>query len=796
VNKKSADWGFVFVVICLVFWFCQDLLIGRVPFYRDLTNYFYPLRYSLYECYRTGESCLWDRHFAQGFPNLAAFQSGAFYPPHFVFFFLSFFASVRALFVFHFLVAALGTYALLRRWDCSRDLCLVGSILFALGGTIVSLTNLLNHFQTAVWLPWLILLWERVLVEPKWSRFVAYTFVAALQLLAGSPEIFAMSMALALLDGFRVRDAEPQVSCSRILVVGVAGNLWMLCILAVQILPTIELIAESRRGDPLLSVEAFMWSLKPGGVLNVFFPDRGIETDIGAGIQPYFVQKIPLLLSNYMGLVCLFGVALWIYYATRRERMFLTGLALASLAMALGEHAAVYPFLFRHLPFVSAVRFPEKYFFLTYALLWFAAMRGLKGLWLDDRKGGIQAPAWILGAVCLTWLGLYAFLSVHPKAVADFIAANSSIIPLSEAHTDATVSVLANLQRQLILSVGFVALLILRRASKIRPALFSLLFVAATYVDLAWVHRDILFPASPEKFYATKTVIPPENVRLSRFFFYPSPHDLHPAFFTVMGRPTFDQAVALSFQNYLPNVGIFYGIDYFQEIDALGRRAYNEFLKVANELPFEAQVRLLRNFNVGYLVSFRELPEKGIRLIGHFPKYFSWLYRIEGTVPRLYLVNKVSVERDAAKTLRRLSEPDFEPLKEVILDREVAVRPAAALDARATIERYENATVSVRVEADGDAILVLADSYYPGWKAFVDGRETEIFRANHFYRGVVLPKGEHRVEFHYQPQSFALGVVISAFALLFVAAVSLWELLRERKFAVLRSYASAQVLQD
>ena len=87
LGKRYADYASVLVLVFCILWFCQDLILyGEVPFYRDLTNYFYPLRYSLYESYRAGQLPLWDRHFAQGFPNLAAFQTGVFYPPHFTFY--------------------------------------------------------------------------------------------------------------------------------------------------------------------------------------------------------------------------------------------------------------------------------------------------------------------------------------------------------------------------------------------------------------------------------------------------------------------------------------------------------------------------------------------------------------------------------------------------------------------------------------------------------------------------------------------------------------------------------------
>jgi Bacterial membrane protein YfhO len=796
LDKKHADYVSVLALILSVLWFCQDLAVnGEVPFYRDLTNYFYPLRYSLYESYRTGELPLWDRHFAQGFPNLAGFQSGTFYPPHFVFFFLPFFTSIRVLFVFHFFLAAIGTYALLRRWSYSWDLSIVGSLLFTFGGVIVSLSNLLNHFQTAVWLPWLILTWERLLLTPKWKNFIAVTFIASLQILAGSPELFVMSMGFALLDGFRIRDSEPQVSCFRVFGFALACNLLMVAIIMAQLLPTAELIMGSRRSQSIPAAEAFMWSFNPYSLISLFFPDKEVELNISTGLRLFFTRDVSLLISNYFGIISVFGIALWTYYATRRERIMLTALALGSLAIALGGNALVYPYLFKHFPFLSAVRFPEKFFFLTYAFVILMTMRGLRSLLLDETKQ-LRGPVIILGSMCVAWLGLYLSLNFHSEIVSDFIAGNSSIPPLSDIHARATVSVLTNLQQQVMLSLALFFLLVLVKVDKIRPLLFSVLLLSVVYVDLTWAHRSFLFTLKPDRLLSSAPVIHPADAKLTRLFYYPSLHDLHPAFYSVMGRPTFEQAVALSFKNYLPNVGVFHGIDYFQEIDALNRRQYSDFLSFANNLDFERQIKLLSIFNVGYVVSFRELPESGIRLVGRFPKYFSWLYRVDRTVPRVYVVGKTIVEKHSVKALQRLSTAEFEPLREVILDGDAPIRPSSHLTAQAIIERYENNVVTIQTAASEDGILVLADSYYPGWKAFVDGKETKIFKANHFFRAVVSPKGNHRIEFRYEPWSFRLGIIISTFSLVCVVVISLVLFLRQRKFAARSLLIPTRILQD
>jgi len=793
LQKRHIDSTAILVLTFLILLFCRELLInGKVPFYRDLTNYFYPLRYSLYQSYRGGELPLWDRHFAQGFPNFASFQSGAFYPPHFVFFVFPFFTSIRALFIFHFLIAGIGTYKLLRRWDYSWELALVGSLVFSFGGVIVSLTNLLNHFQSAVWLPWLILSFESLLITPRWTHLLTFIFVSAVQLLAGSPEMFALSMSLALIDGFRMRDRDPQVSFCRIFSLALGGNVLMLCVIMAQFLPTTELIMESRRSQSIPAAEAFMWSFDPATLINLFFVDREVESKLAVGLIQFFTRRVPLFINCYLGMTSLFGIAFWCYCGTRREKVYLTGLVLASLALALGDNALIYPFLFQHLPFFSAIRFPEKFFFLTYVFLIVIAMRGLRIL-LVDRGKELKAAISILGLICIFWIAAYFTLMTQSEALAEFIAANGNIP--SHFQASATASVLTNLQRQAILSVALFVLLVLFKANKIRRLLFSILLVSLVFVDLASVQQGFLFSVHPNKVYAERPVIESSKAYLSRFFFYPSSYDLHPAFFTVRGQPTFEQAVALSFENYLPNVGVLDGIDYFQEIDALGRRAYKDFLTFANTLEFSRQLRLLRTFNVGYLVSFQPLPEIGIRLIGHFPNYFSWLYEVEDTVPRAYVVNRTIVEKEPAKALVRLSLPEFDPLREVVLEDDTAIQPTNPLQALVNIQHYGSTSVTINTATNQKSVLVLTDSFYPGWKVFVDEKEAKILKANHFYRAVVITPGQHFVEFKYEPMSFTLGLVISVFTVTCLFIVSVIVFLKQRNKALINVPSPIEVLE-
>jgi hypothetical protein len=421
-------------------------------------------------------------------------------------------------------------------------------------------------------------------------------------------------------------------------------------------------------------------------------------------------------------------------------------------------------------------------------------MSGLRSFLLDDSKK-VRAAMVILSSICLTWLGLYLYLNFRSEILSNFIALSHRDPAVSKDIGHLTIGVLTNLQRQVILSFAILFLLLLTKTGTIRPVLFSPLLVAVVFVDLTWVHKSYLFPIQTEKLLASPPIIEAAQTQQSRFFYYPSEKDLHPAYFTVRGQPTFEQAVALSYQNYLPNVGTFYGIDYFQEIDALGRRGYSDFLRVANGLPFERQIKLLRAFNVKLLVSFRELPEKDLRLVRRVPQYFSWLYEIKSVVPRAYWVTKFSVEKDSVRALQRLSATEFDPLREVVLDSNISLAPSAASSAKLDIRRYENSSVNIATDASGEGILVLADSYYPGWKAYVDGKETTILRANHFYRAVRLPGGEHKVEFRYEPRSFKIGAMISLATLFLMTLISISVFVKQRKRAPWRVVTSVEILQ-
>ncbi|MGE5304699.1 MAG: YfhO family protein [Alphaproteobacteria bacterium] len=778
-TKHFADLGSLAALILMLLWFGHEMVTqAKVPFFRDLGPYFYPIRLSLTQSLNAGELPLWDRHVAAGFPLLADFQSGTFYPPHLAFLLFAFFSAISVLFLFHYLVAATGSYFLCRHWGYPPYLSIIGAILFAFGGVVVSLTNLLNHFQSAVWLPWVILFAGRCLRSYCWRNFLLFTAALLLQFLAGSPEFYAMSMVLVVLASIRLKPNSAKIwPYSRLAMVLLGANALVIALAMVQIAPTVELLLHSRRSHPLPLVEATNWSLNPLNLFNLFFLDKEVDTTIFPGMHFFFLNRASFFISHYLGAISLFGLSFWILYSSSKERIVTIAVLLLTLVLAVGSYTPVYPFMLRSFPVMGLLRFPEKYFFLTYSLLWFAALKGLFVLFETGIPKPGRAVAVMFG-IPLVLLLFYLFLRLNTGLLSQFIAFRARTFADRDPTYTVAAFVLVSVERQFFLSLGLSILFFAMKTRIIRAALLQCLLVIVVFVDLDVAHRGYQYFLDPSFIYKNSTVISVPERNPTRVFYYPAGSTLHPAQLSILTRPSYVRSIALVYSNLLPNSGVFYGFDYFQEIDAISRRPYLDFLEFADRADPETRFRLLGALNVKYLISFKPLAGEGVTLIRRFPEYPSWLYKIDKPVPRVYVVNKSTVQKNSGKVLQQLGSSEFDPLREVILDRDAAFTPRHALTATARITRYQNQSVTIHASLNDVGILILADSYYPGWQAYVDGNEVPILKANHFFRAVVLPEGEHVVDFKYAPLSIRIGVFVSFLTIVLITAISIFLFVR------------------
>jgi len=465
---------------------------------------------------------------------------------------------------------------------------------------------------------------------------------------------------------------------------------------------------------------------------------------------------------------------------------------MASLILALGKFTPIYVYLFEHISGLQIIRFPEKYFFLTFAMLVFATLKGLTGFHRANHSEQ-RFSIYALFALFLLWTSAYCLSRVYPELLSRLI------IDLSRSQITTTLlpanvaSVLFNLERQIALTFALLLILLCKAKSLLRPGLYQISLIAILLFDLGQAHKPLQFLLDPEAVTSSRRVL--ENSQTEeRLFYYPTGRNLHPSSLTVRGLPPFQKAVALAFENSLPNAGVLQGFDYFQEIDALTRQPYNDFLDFANLLPPDKRINLLRALNVRYVMAFEPLDVAGIRLLKHTPELFSWLYEIDHSLPRTYIASNVIREAQTAKTLRMMASDHFDPLRQVILTESPAQQSTQIGSGQTKIVRYANSDVRINASLQAPGVLVLADSYYPGWKVFIDGQPGKILQANHFFRGVELTAGDHIVEFKYEPASFKIGSMISLSTLVLVTIISVFQFIRWRKrlSEIIRAASSPQ----
>ena len=138
-------------------------------------------------------------------------------------------------------------------------------------------------------------------------------------------------------------------------------------------------------------------------------------------------------------------------------------------------------------------------------------------------------------------------------------------------------------------------------------------------------------------------------------------------------------------------------------------------------------------------------------------------YENPHALPRAFVTYRASPAPSPDELLPLLARASFDPLSESFVEGPGLPADAGAprRGAAATIVRDDPDVVEIDATLAAAGLVVLADTYYPGWTATVDGVPAPILPTNHLFRGVPAPAGTHRIRFDYRPRSVALGAALS-----------------------------------
>jgi hypothetical protein len=185
----------------------------------------------------------------------------------------------------------------------------------------------------------------------------------------------------------------------------------------------------------------------------------------------------------------------------------------------------------------------------------------------------------------------------------------------------------------------------------------------------------------------------------------------------------------------------------------------------------------LGRVGVGYVVvpepRSAELLQRGFRRIAAIPPDDVLLYR--EPVPAARVVHRIIVEADEARAIAALASGMHDPLSVAVVSEPLAemASPSSPESSAARIVESRPERVVIETSTTGRGLLVLNDTYYPGWEASVDGSPTTIILTDVAFRGVVVEPGAHRVVFDYRPWSVRFGAAVSIAAGIVVGALLL-----------------------
>jgi hypothetical protein len=228
-----------------------------------------------------------------------------------------------------------------------------------------------------------------------------------------------------------------------------------------------------------------------------------------------------------------------------------------------------------------------------------------------------------------------------------------------------------------------------------------------------------------------------------------------------------------------PCTGMVRGLRALDGYDGLDPHAYNEFRALCLEPGVQGLlgwnvrgVRLssgpFRLFGVNHLVLKEPAECAGFRLVaapdGSAPNFAEcFIYAALEALPNARLVAKALPTSELRASLAR-GEP-WDPALSAAYDGEFRLeRPLSSGTVR-EISRG-NDHISLDVSVDGDALLCLAEMYFPGWSCTIDGRPAPVERVNGLFRGVGLHAGQQRVEFRYRPTHLSAALLLAAAGLL------------------------------
>ncbi|NQU16847.1 MAG: YfhO family protein [Candidatus Saganbacteria bacterium] len=757
INKKDSFIYCVFAVFALLLFY--PFLDGKFVFgFKDLSRYFYPLRHFMVEQAKSGIVPLWNPYLFCGYPFLASLQIGFFYPFSIIFYFLPFNFAFNYYIVIHYFLAALFTYFLMRHYSVSRPASFLAGLVFAFSGYLLSISNMNTTLSSVIWLPLVILFYDKLVKEITIKNTLLLLIILACMFLGGEPTIIYMTVLI--LFAYGLYFSRSLLSKAQRFLMLIIVLVLLLLLLAVQILPFIELANFSDRlvinSIKLMSLESFPIREVVNFLFPVFF---GNPLDPGAYSEIFLGPRIQnWLLSPYIGFLPLFFVFCSLFAWKKCRRIgFWAVIGTIGMFLAFGRYTPIYSLFYKFVPGFSFIRYPVKFLFIPIFSIALLAGLGWDRFFMVENKKCRK----VFGLFLLSFLLSIVYLAGKLFAYQVFSVPQETI--------NFNLESLINLNMIVLIS-GSVFYGI--KYSKINKKLGFFVIISIVVFDLFSVNTSLNIPIR-SSFYSKITPNLALLIRDKSLYRYCSTGKLSLHNRSLYGddyNEALIDAKDMLTEN-MPLINRLYNCDGYESVVL---KDYIDLNKIMSKLTLDQRLRWLGALNVKYVISLypfgsEKFPfiSKGAKLIKEDTSYFygaTYVYLNKYWMPRAFLSSSYRVVSNEAHFIKTLKRKNFDPSSTLILNKDPKFddgRMVLNKIDEVEIEKYDSDEIILRVTSHKNQLLFLSDSFYPGWKAYINGKETEIHKANYRFRAIVVIPGKQQVVFRYEPFWFKLGAIIS-----------------------------------
>lgn len=728
--------------------------IPHKPIGTDQIRFFAPSRQFTNDQLHEWKLPFWNPYIFSGSPHLADFQSAVFSPVTLLFFVLPFWGAWNIFIIIQPLFATLGMVLYLRRLNLSRPSKLIGGIAFGLSGfmTVWIYENSVVALS-ALFLPYILWSFERFVSERKFRWTLLQVIFMVLCFYSG---FFQVAFYIYGFTGIYmvIRFLQNKSFSIRAAIYIVLVFITTLLLSAPQLIPSVEGYLASARTKSDVSYLFETYLISPLNLLKVLTPDLqgspGSYNYFGRG----FYHETVLFIGTVPFLVALFALKNW----RNRFVLIFGGTLLGTLLLTL--KSPLTEFLYNQpIPLLSTF-VPSRILVLgTFSLAVLSAL-GADMLFKVGNKYKIYVTL------------LFLLIQGAVFAIGFFAVSGENIVPVGilnalnikgEYYVRNSTALFRNSALSLLLGLGFLFYLYLMKYKRA----FYLALIVMTFGQLLYFHQKYMTIGE-------------------RDFIYPP----HAALEYIRNNQGFDRTIAIgeSIQGnlYLPEkIYSPEGLDpiYPYEYGVLAHSAKNrEYVEdiprievnISDQSPSDfmnntALQKFIKMDGVRYILYFTKDHEPTISANMNLVKdNENWkIYELEDRLPRVFFADSATSSSSLrARTYLTLSED--RPDGEIVLEEDPPVFFPPQYDDAVGIVKYNPEEVQIRALTSGPRLVFFSDSYYPGWRAYVNGNQTKIYRANTAFRAVRVPAGDSLIEFKYDGRMTEYGfdlMIVGVFVL-------------------------------